>query len=337
MIGNIKYMKSRFKFILILIVLIQIAISIWLAFEIIKRKYPQVLGVTSVSIINKSTNTPNVKSNLQFYYEPVASQKETDQAQWSKGIVVYTYNNDTLNDRFDYSVEKPEKTYRIIVLGDSYAFGEHVNTADSWPEKLEDALNANKICKNYDKYEVLNLGVRGFDIQDEVERYRLRGQKYNPDLVIWMLIQNDFDEINELSMPLEKKYYEQLKNENKLDPLSLRSESDDLGIKEFLRTYDEKQRFAIEDRFFSDFNELYQGPLLLVTFPFLDGRYKTHMQQWAQQRSASYYEDSLPDIYAQDDLNFDRYGDGHPTKLAHTMIAKKIYQYIVDNSLISCK
>lgn len=278
-----------------------------------------------------------MQSNLKYYTEPAVSQAEVDPSLWQTKRVVWTYNSDSLNERFEYAPQKSQKTYRIITLGDSFTFGDHVSTMDNWTEKLEDLLNTEKICPNFDKYEVINLGVCGYDIQYEVERYKLRGQKYNPNLVIWMLINNDFEEINELSMPLQNKYYEQLKKEHKLDPLYPYRESDELGREEFLRLYNEKQRFALEDSYFSDFSKLYQGPLLLVTYPFLGYHYKIHMQQWAEQRDHSYYEDSLPDLYASDELSFKAFLDLHPTALAHQLIAQKMYQYIVDNSLISCK
>ena len=137
-------MKWWFKLVLIFFVLIQIVLSVCLLYEIIKRKYPQVLGAISISSIDKTVNTADTKSNLRYYYEPGVSSKETDTTPWLNGKIVWTYNDDTLNDRFDYTIEKPADTYRVIALGDSFVFGDHVNTADSWPEQLEDLLNAKK-------------------------------------------------------------------------------------------------------------------------------------------------------------------------------------------------
>jgi lysophospholipase L1-like esterase len=304
-------MKWWFKFVLIFFVLIQIVLSVCLLYEIIKRKYPQVLGAISISSIDKTVNTPDTKSNLRSYYEPAISSKEVDATPWLNGKVVWTYNNDTLNDRFDYAIKKPANTYRIIALGDSFVFGDHVNTADSWPEQLENLLNASKTCILYDSYEVLNLGLRGFDIQNEVERYRLRGQKYNPDLVLWMLIPNDFEEINELMISMT--------------------------TDEFSKKYDEAVRRKMLDGFFADFKNLYHGSLLFTLFQFMSIADKQQVQTWVQQRSNTYYLDSLPNIYEGTELNFESHFDGHPNELGHQMIAEHIYEYLINNNLIPCQ
>ena len=39
---------------------------------------------------------------------------------------------------------------------------------------------------------MLNLGLYGYDIEYAVERFRVRGQKYDPDLIIWLIKDDDF-------------------------------------------------------------------------------------------------------------------------------------------------
>ena len=113
---------------------------------------------------------------------------------------VYNINSDTFNERFDYEINKDDKTFRIITLGDSFTFGYIVDTKNNWTELLEDKLNQLH-CANFDKIEVINLGVVGYDIQYSVERFKLRGKKYNPDLVLWLLKGDDFQEIKEIVQP----------------------------------------------------------------------------------------------------------------------------------------
>jgi len=104
---------------------------------------------------------------------------------WLGYTPAYTINSDTLNDGSEYQIQKPKDTYRIMTLGDSFTFGFYVNTYDSYPETLERLLNEQP-CNN--KFEVLNLGLPGYDIRQSLERFKRRGSKYNPDLVIWFLV-----------------------------------------------------------------------------------------------------------------------------------------------------
>ncbi len=125
---------------------------------------------------------------LKYYYEPYANSRPKFSSNFAKENATYTINEDALNERKNYNLLKPQKTFRIITLGDSFTFGLYVDTKDNWTELLEDMLNKRMKCGNIDKFEVINLGIWGYDIQYSVERYKLRGKKYNPDLIIWLIV-----------------------------------------------------------------------------------------------------------------------------------------------------
>ena len=57
----------------------------------------------------------------------------------SSGDVVYRINADGFRD-FAYSRPKPEGTFRVIVLGDSVAFGYGVELERSFPKVMENEL-----------------------------------------------------------------------------------------------------------------------------------------------------------------------------------------------------
>ena len=84
-----------------------------------------------------------------------------------------------LRDR-EYPYEKPEGTYRVLVLGDSFADALEVPLEDSFQEVLEVYLN-----ERLDRpVEVINGGVWGYGNDQELLFYRLEGRKYQPDLVL---------------------------------------------------------------------------------------------------------------------------------------------------------
>jgi hypothetical protein len=64
---------------------------------------------------------------------------------------------------------------RILVLGDSFTFGEEVSDGETYSHKLESALPHT---------EVLNLGVQGYGHDQMLLYLREEGLKYRPDIVI---------------------------------------------------------------------------------------------------------------------------------------------------------
>jgi hypothetical protein len=89
---------------------------------------------------------------------------------------VIKINSDGFRDR-EYSIEKPNNTIRIIVLGDSVTFGWGINVSDT-ERMLNNDLNTTI------NFEVLNFGVPGFNTLEEIHLLEKKGLKYNPDVVI---------------------------------------------------------------------------------------------------------------------------------------------------------
>lgn len=85
----------------------------------------------------------------------------------------------------DYPLDKGER-YRIVVIGDSITFGLRLPAEESFPEQLEALL------RNADPaVDVLNLGIAGYDILQEVAFLEDRGLAYAPDLVVVGYCMND--------------------------------------------------------------------------------------------------------------------------------------------------
>lgn len=108
----------------------------------------------------------------------------------------YTYLNPQVRDReyhvrvnaegqrgslLDPSSQKP----RVLVLGDSYAFGFGVNDDEAFPHRLGELLGG--------RADVLNFGVPAYDLAQEVELLRTKGLAYAPDVVVLALHPNDFE------------------------------------------------------------------------------------------------------------------------------------------------
>jgi hypothetical protein len=97
----------------------------------------------------------------------------------------FTINRHGMRDR-DYTVTKPEGTFRIALLGSSIDMGWGVGGDESYENLLEDWLNDHARRRGIARrFEVLNFAVAAYG---PLQRYALLGRKveaFAPDLVIY--------------------------------------------------------------------------------------------------------------------------------------------------------
>ena len=113
-----------------------------------------------------------------------------------------------MRDFREYDYEKPEGVYRIIILGDSYMFGNGVELENSLVELLRNKFN---------NTEIINLGVPGYGIIQEYNYFMTEGIKYNQDLVVLHFSPIDWGtHIPETNLIEDKKGYVISRKEGKL-------------------------------------------------------------------------------------------------------------------------
>lgn len=89
----------------------------------------------------------------------------------------------------EIQVKKPANTYRVAVLGDSYAFGWGVEQEQPFSRVMENELNQGQSSQ---RFEVLNFGVPGYATFQEVAQFLEKGTQFEPDAVVVYVISNDF-------------------------------------------------------------------------------------------------------------------------------------------------
>ncbi|HYH47831.1 MAG TPA: SGNH/GDSL hydrolase family protein [Thermoanaerobaculia bacterium] len=125
-----------------------------------------------------------LSDNPRLGYEPVPL------AYQGEDLAYYDYRgaSNRLGYRdVDHEAEKPQGTYRIVVLGDSVGAGFGVERLeDTFPRRLEALLRERGIPA-----EVLNFSVSGYDTRQEVETLKTRALAFAPDLVLLAYCLND--------------------------------------------------------------------------------------------------------------------------------------------------
>ena len=90
----------------------------------------------------------------------------------------------------DYTIAKPENTFRIAVIGDSFTFGWGVEESQTFVAQMEQTLNRHS--KGAPRYEVMNFGVPGYSTFQEVARFEELALDFSPDAVVVFFVENDY-------------------------------------------------------------------------------------------------------------------------------------------------
>src|SRR5713101_2604667 len=95
---------------------------------------------------------------------------------------VLNSNSRGVRGRSEYAYDRQPGKRRIVVLGDSFTFGEEVSDDETYPHYLETLLPDT---------EVINLGVHGYGHDQMLLYFKEEGIKYRPDIVILGHVEDD--------------------------------------------------------------------------------------------------------------------------------------------------
>ncbi len=96
-----------------------------------------------------------------------------------ESVVPIRINSAGMRDDIEHAIAKPPGTFRVAILGDSFAESMQVPLEQSFPKLMEQDL---KQCAG--NPEVLNFGVQGYGTAQELLTWRLRAAAYKPDVVV---------------------------------------------------------------------------------------------------------------------------------------------------------
>lgn len=161
-------LKKKLFFTLLTGVFVLLIVSV-LGELLIRNFYPQVIMGPRV----------NYSENYGIIWPKNISVTNQLPGEWE---FVYTTNeNHSRGEALSISNSYDKKN--IVVLGDSYAFGQGVNDNEEFASVLAQKLR--------EDYNVINLSVSGWALTQQIRRFYEFGQLYDPELVILQFCEND--------------------------------------------------------------------------------------------------------------------------------------------------
>jgi lysophospholipase L1-like esterase len=131
--------------------------------------------------INRATVRRSANPRLRFELRPGGV---------ARAEVEYRVNAEGMRGP-EVAREKEEGVRRVAVLGDSIAFGYWVAEEDAFARQLELLLNESR--GEGPPVEVLNFGVPGYNLGQEIETLRSRVLAFEPDVVVLAFCLNDLE------------------------------------------------------------------------------------------------------------------------------------------------
>jgi len=285
-----------------------------------------------------------------------------NQTAFTHSFAVFTNSYGLRNE--EIALRPAHGTSRILCLGDSLTFGVGVALADTYPKRLEAALNAT----GHGRYEVINAGVPAYDTWQEVAYLREEGWRFEPRLVVIGFYANDIvprpatitavgGELKTRSdaanfavyilkrsrvLLLLKDRFTRLANRLAPSPAVLHQEAllrgtlneqVEAGFRQVDASFADVAALAREHRFAT----------LVVLFPMADqivaqhpnAVYPARIAALARRHGLSILD--LTPAFAED---FSGFGslfiewDGHPNARAHAIAAQKLKEYLATHDLI---
>ena len=118
------------------------------------------------------------KTGHKYLYDARLGWKNIPNWKWTSWGEKLTINSHGLRDQ-EHTYQKPPGARRILVLGDSYAWGYGVADDALFTEVLEQRLSGQQV-----DWEVINTGVSGWGTDQELLFLEQEGFKYQPDIVV---------------------------------------------------------------------------------------------------------------------------------------------------------
>lgn len=177
--------ESVFRILLLVFSLIAVTLVLELVFRIFDIRYPDPKTGTWREAVQAESH-PGVRYKFQPFSEFYVTYDGNPDGYFDKDNRLYYRLNNYGFRGENFRMKKPPGVYRIMVLGDSFTFGDGVKLEDTFVLQLQ-----NQLRKMHPKVEVLNFATSGWNTVDQISYLYSVGHKFEPDLVVIAYVLND--------------------------------------------------------------------------------------------------------------------------------------------------
>jgi len=269
----------------------------------------------------------------------------------------YHRNREGFRD-VDHPLAKPAGTTRIAFIGDSYTYGEMVEWDQIFPTRTGNYLRHRYPGK---AIEVFNFGVCASNIFDNLERIKTDVLKYDPDIIVFAFVLNDFctpfDTITFInSYACEENKYEVFAHLEKFSALArftdwtifqFFGEQKNLHLTWLNQSFQEKTNDQFPDmvRALNELTGLIaQRQGMVLFFPYFASPQEEHLAYYQHGRqlvNRACNRSGIPFLEIWERLKFKRYSswwatplNHHPNAAAHDIIARWVAEVIQKQKMI---
>jgi lysophospholipase L1-like esterase len=231
--------------------------------------------------------------------------------------IVIKINSNGFRDR-EYLVKETNNTFRIISLGDSFTFGFGIQLNETYSKVLEKKLNSN----SSKKFEVLNFGVPGYNLEQKIEFFKEKGLKYDPDMILLQYLSDDILEVYRF----QKVWWKKIKDSKNVNKANYGTENlirDEILSKSYTETS------KIVEKSFHKLRNLTHNRNITIVILFW---YQPPENQLKVIKKVTeeygWHVLNVGDFLKGKEPSQLRLPDGHPNALANKIVGEGIYTYL---------
>jgi hypothetical protein len=144
----------------------------------------------------KGSRPPISRSGLVERADPGLDYELKSSFDGTYGWTTFKTNQWGMRDK-EYSLVRAADTYRIALLGATYAMAGGVEVDSSFHWLLEDYLNKTQAGGRYRKFEILNFGVAGYSLLQTSLMLDRRVFSFKPNMILLVLDPRDFGQLGD--------------------------------------------------------------------------------------------------------------------------------------------
>lgn len=249
-------------------------------------------------------------------------------------LVDFKTNSKGLRD-MEYSIRKPDDTFRVVIIGASFTFGSGIEIEDTFHSLLEDRLNEESEDL---KYEFISFGVGGYTMRNKLATLKFKALEYDPDLVLFILDGSEFtdDEYRDFVPKPTKNHFFKSYTYKLLKRIKIFGPRDTKTPKFLKHHYEHLDELDRKFHILNDISQKYGTPICVVVLDHDYLHYELSKKILAlAEKNGLYSANTLPSFTGTSFRDFRIYKvDFHPNTEANSMFAHSIYKELKNQSLL---